>query len=176
MSFSVNATDSVKFIIYSLEESTDGKGDITYTQNALQTTILKKPKGSDEYSGTTEALQLEAGNYYVSLQSTNATKGGNAYYNVRMTDDCVFFTAGNNSDDWTDLKTKGDKGQVGDVGVISSKSAVILEDWVGFGDAADYKRFTLDSAARLSFAVSASDAAVFSVCQLVETWKNNDIV
>ena len=176
LSFTINYTDAVKFIIYSLEEGTDSKGETTYTQNALQTTILKLPKSSDESAGTTEALLLKAGSYYVSVQSTNATKGGSAYYNVRMTDDSVFYTAGDNSDDWTDLKTGGEKGQVGNVGVISAKSSVILEDWVGFGDAVDNKHFTLESAARLSFAVSATDAAVFSVCQLVETMKNNDIV
>ena len=171
LSFTINSTDAVKFIIYSLEEREDGKGGVTYTQNAVQTTILKKAKNATEYSGTTEALLIDAGEYYVSVQSTNASKGGSAYYNVAMKDDSVFYTAGNNTDDWTDLKTKGEFGQVGSVGVIGSTSSAILEDWVGFGDAVDYKRFTLNSAARISFSASASDETVFSVWRLVETEK-----
>ena len=38
--------------------------------------------------------------FYVSVESTNAKKGGEAFYNVTVNkDDSVFFTKGDNSDD-----------------------------------------------------------------------------
>ena len=33
---------------------------------------------------TTKALQLDAGEYYISMQSTNAAQGGSAYYDLSL--------------------------------------------------------------------------------------------
>ena len=76
------------------------------------------------------------------------------------------FTKGDNSDDWTDVKNAGAAGHVGSVGVIDAVGTVIGSEWVGYGDTIDYKAFTLDSAAKLSFTVSASDAAKFTIYAL----------
>jgi len=88
ISFSMNATDAAKFVIYSLTEKKGGK----YTMKALQTTKLKKPaKDAAEYTAETKALSLEAGDYFISMESTNAKKGGSAYYNVRLNSDaCIW--------------------------------------------------------------------------------------
>ena len=81
ISFSLNATDAAKFVIYSLTEKKGGK----YTMKALQTTKLKKAtKDAVEYTAETKALSLEAGDYFISMESTNAKKGGSAYYNVTL--------------------------------------------------------------------------------------------
>ena len=39
------------------------------------------------YAATTKAIQLAAGDYYIAVQSTNAKKGGAAYYNVEVSFD-----------------------------------------------------------------------------------------
>ena len=89
VSFCVAATDKAKFVIYSFTEGVDKKGNVKYTVKALQTTELKKPKTASEYAATTKALSLQAGVYYIAVQSTNASKGGCAYYNVELnTADC----------------------------------------------------------------------------------------
>ena len=87
ISFTMNSTDAAKFVIYSLIKKKDGK----YTMKALQTTKLKKPaKDAVEYTAETTALSLEADEYFMSMESTNAKKGGSAYYNVRLNADaCV---------------------------------------------------------------------------------------
>ena len=91
ISFSMNATDAAKFVIYSLTEKKGGK----YAMKALQTTKLKKAtKDAAEYTAETKALSLEAGDYFISMESTNAKKGGEAYYNVTLNSDACVWPAG----------------------------------------------------------------------------------
>ena len=78
LSFRIEATDAAKFVIYE-----KGKGS-TFTAKSLQTTSLLK---KDHFAGTTAAIFLEKGDYYISMQSTNAKKGGGAYYNVFLNTD-----------------------------------------------------------------------------------------
>ena len=93
ISFSMNATDAAKFVIYSLTEKKGGK----YTMKALQTTKLKKAaKDATEYTAETKALSLEAGEYFISMESTNAKKGGAAYYNVTLNADACVWPAQEN--------------------------------------------------------------------------------
>ena len=104
------------------------------------------------------------------MQSTNAAQGGSAWYNIYLNDEddaTVFFTEGDNSDDWTDIGTEGPLGQVRDVGTIDENSFDILSDWVGYGDESDYAKFTLDNAAKLSFSIDADGMAKFTVYQLI---------
>ena len=51
-----------------------------YSLKTLQTTTLKCDDG--EYMGITKPLLLKSGTYYFSMESTNADKGGDAYYSV----------------------------------------------------------------------------------------------
>jgi hypothetical protein len=167
LSFSLNATDAAKFTIYQLVQDRNGK----YSLKTLQTTTLAYDKDFEEYEANTKALLLEAGEYYFSMQSTNAAQGGSACYDVDLNaeDGAVkFFAGGDNSDDWTDLKTEGASGQVADVGVIDGNSYDICTNWVGFGDEFDYAKFTLDSSAELSFSLYATDAVKFTVYRLVQ--------
>ena len=165
LSFMIDATGAAKFTIYRLVQDKNGK----YSLKALQATSLSYDKEFEEYEATTKALLLEAGQYYISVQSTNADQGGSAEYNVYLNDeDTEFFTEGNNGDDWTDLTTEGDFGEVGDIGLVFDGCFELAYDWVGFGDAVDYMHFSLDSAAKLSFMVDASDVVKFSLCQLVQ--------
>jgi hypothetical protein len=104
------------------------------------------------------------------MQSMNAKKGGEAFYNVTVNkDDSVFFTKGNNSDDWEKMDWMGPDGDV-DTGLAQLKtgkvSQTLYSDWVGFGDAVDYKRIRVTATTKLTFAVESTDAAKFSVCTL----------
>ena len=76
VSFSITSTDAAKFIIYTF----DGVSKL----KAVQTTTLKKAKGATVFSADTKALALAEGEYFISVQSTNAKKGGAAYYNVSV--------------------------------------------------------------------------------------------
>ena len=84
LSFSLTATDAAKFVIYSFTKVNAGGGNYIYSMQALQTTTLKKAKGSDVYTADTKALALAKGEYYIAMQSTNAAKGTTAYYNVSV--------------------------------------------------------------------------------------------
>ena len=159
--WSFTASDATKFTVNKLESKTDKKGVTTYSLKAYVPTTVKAGA-----TVTTKELLLDAGTYYLGIQSTNAKKGGNADYTVSLTTASEFFTKGDNSDDWTDLKTAGAAGAVGDVGVLSAPGVVIADGWVGFGDEYDYQAFTLESAARLVWSFGASDATKFTINKL----------
>jgi autotransporter passenger strand-loop-strand repeat protein len=169
LSLSINATDAAKFTLWRL---IPGRGG-TYTMKTVQTATLKKNRQTSEYEATTKALLVHEGEeFYVSMQSTNAKKGGEAFYNVTVNkDDSVFFTKGNNGDDWEDLEWMGADGNV-DTSLAQLKAGKISQtlytDWIGFGDAVDYKRIRVAATTKLTFAVEATDAAKFSVCALSE--------
>ena len=166
LSFTVTSIDAAKFTIYKLVTSKNGD----YSLKKIQTTELKKAKDATEYTATTNRLLLDSDEYFISVQSTNTKKGKVvAYYNVAINDNAtVYFSEGDNTDDWTDVKTMGVDGEVGNAGVLNEFSTQVVEDWVGYGDAIDYKLFTLESAAKLCFVVSSTDAAKFTI------WKINE--
>ena len=168
LSFTVSATDAVKFVVYSLQSKTDKNGKTTYSLKALQTVTPKLDKTTGKYTVNTAGLLLEKGKYYIGVQSTNANKGGNADYTIALNKGgSVFYTKGVNTDDWDDLKEKGAAGKVAKIATaVTASSAQIFGDWVGYGDEWDYKEFTLNSAANLSFTVSATDAVKFAVYSL----------
>ncbi len=170
LSFSLISTDASKFIIYSLTPGKVTKGVQTYTQKSIQTTTLKKGKETGiYYTANTKPILLEAGEYYIAMQST-AKKKGSAYYNIEVDQDASkFFVKGDISENRTNLKDMDDTSAlalIGDVGTITSESSEILADWVGFGDEIDYKAFTLDTAAIISFSLNASDKTKFTIWKL----------
>ena len=173
LSFSVMATDAAKITIWRLNE-TWKKGILTYSQKSLQTTKLTLNKKTGVYSADTKTLLLEAGEYYISVESTNAQKGGSAYYKVKVEQDrSAFFDCGDNGDDWTDMKRSGAiSGEYGDGGTVNEYTEYVIKDgWVGYGDTVDYARIHLDDAAKLSFSLDATDAAKFTIYRLTESVK-----
>ena len=159
LSFVVTSNGPVKFTVWQLNSKTDKKGVTTYSLKSLQSSTLKAPGYTFADS---KGLMLDAGTYYFSVESTNAAKGGGADYEV-MIAGSVFYTKGDNSDDWTDMKENGGYGMVGNAGVINASNKKVLSDWVGTGDAIDYKRFKLNSAAKLTFKLEAGDASKFTI-------------
>jgi hypothetical protein len=81
-------------------------------------------------------------------------------------------------DNWTELKSKGPHGLYREITPSISSETIenpilVEEDNVGFNDPVDYMSFTLASAANLSFNVSATDAAKFTIYSLVEKTDRN---
>ena len=168
LSFEVTATDASKFTIWqwddrkdklvSLQASTLKLEEESYVKSGAKGSSLSK-----YYHIETKNLLLNAGDYYLSMESTNAAKGGNAYYNVYLYES-VFFAEGNTEDDdWTTLPGKYD------LGALTRESQEIVDDeWVGFGDDVDYRKFTVAEGMKGSFDVYASDASTkFTVYELV---------
>ncbi|MBO4512817.1 MAG: AIDA repeat-containing protein [Victivallales bacterium] len=161
LAFDLNATDAAKFTIYQLQSKVS-KNVTTYSLKSLQSTTLKA-----NVKATTKDLLLEEGTYYVAMEGTNAKKGGSADYTIALGAKSKFYTAGDNSDDWTTMKTAGAEGLEATLGVVTAESEILRNDgWVGFGDAFDYAAFTLGSAASLAFDLTSTDAAKFTVYQL----------
>ena len=182
LSFALGASDKTKFTIWKLNSKTDKKGITTYSLNSLQSTSLAKDRKSGTYAASTKTLLLDEGTYYFSVESTNAKKGGNADYTVDLNSDAsVFFVNGDDgANNWVyDKKTKtlnSDECFV-TTNITSATGEILLDkkavdtEWsnfVGYGDAADYAKITLSSAANLSFSLTAADAAKFVIYKLVE--------
>ena len=135
----------------------------------------------------------ETTSYYISVQSTNAKKNGYALYNVELNQDAArtkFFIDGDDGgNNWLydkKLKAQGEKALNGTVTdsdpvkvsaageVIRFDAAPVCEeaqadgwsDFVGYGDAADYVKISLDAAAELVFSAEASDKAKITVYKI----------
>jgi len=177
LSFHAEATAAATFTVYSLTQNAkNGK----YSLTKLQTLKLAdKDKDGVFTADSSKPIQLQvSGPYYVSMQFKDK-KAAEAYYNVNLKDASEFYPLGDNSDDWGDMKTAGYAGAVGDLGVINAASleadkTVIRDEWIGFGDKVDFKKFTLESAAELSLKVNAPDGPLkLTVCKLKETTKKD---
>ena len=179
LSFSVSATDESKFTVWKLDEKTK-------QLKSLQASTLKKSEFSGEkskskspseiyYWALTPDLLLEAGEYFLSMESTNAAKGGNAYYDVYLGNRVIFDQGDNADDDGDLLREKLHEGDPDyekyDVGTLDGESGYIMDDWVGYGDEIDFRRFSLACGANLSFSVHSDDATKFTVWKYDEKKK-----
>ena len=167
--FTVASSDAVKFTVYKLN-SKEGKNGTTYSLKAVSSAITVAKNGENT---TKEMFFDKAGDYYFLVESTNASKGGNASYSVSLASGSTFYTEGDNNDDWTNCKTDGPDGDVGDVGALDKSRDILVEDWVGCGDTIDYRRFTVAGSGKVkvSFTLSTTDAAKFVVYKLNSTTK-----
>ncbi len=166
LNFSITATGAAKFTVYALVSTgkKDKKGNDINKVKKLKTVTLKKT-GASNYSGTLKKLLLKKSDsaieYYVSVASTKASKKkGGAYYNVQVGSDSVFYTKGNNTDDSSAVSSMKSLS-------VTSPGAKVLDDWVGYGDKIDYRKFTLSSAAKLSFTLNAGNAAKLTLYKVV---------
>jgi len=182
LSFFLSAEeDSVKFSLSSLSQDKNGK----YSLKSVFSGSLKKNKTTrywdpdweewcyDEpeynYSLSTKAFLLTAGEYYFTVEGVNAKKGKETDFSICLDEGSVFFNMGDNSDDWTDMKTRGAYSEEFQECEVNDS----ISDWVGFGDDIDYYRFTLDGAARVYFSVGASDAVKVTISELVKDKSGN---
>ena len=164
LNFSINATDSAKITVWKLVPFEDDEFAVKAVKSA---SAKKASKKAVEYTASTGQLLLESGVYYISVEAS-AKKGHQAYYNVNI-DQKEFYLKSNNADDWGDVREKGSDGKVDNTTVKTLKagtSKVLTGGWVGCGDAVDYMKFHLDTAAKLVFQVDAGDASQFAVYSL----------
>ena len=173
LSFHVEASAAAKFTVYKLTEK-NGK----YKTKKLQTLTLKdKDKDGIYTADSKKPAELNgSGDYYVSMQYTDKRKNvDEAFYSVVLNGEdkgTRFFTKGDNTDDWTDMKTAGPGGAVGNIGTfVKGPDKEVSSGWVGFGDVVDYMRFKLDKAAELSFLINASEGVKFSILSLNSKFK-----
>jgi len=193
VSFTVNATDKVKLVVYSLTLNAKGQ----WVQKALQTTSLTVKKGQDTGTASSKkTIYLDrltipeedaAGvtGYYVSVQSTNAKSGGSAYYSV--TADCkVFADSDLNNNDYnskaktvsalvlnadpvalnTGARIRIDGALEGDAEINETRNGKQYTNFVGFGDASDVLRIQANANMTATFKVEATDAASFVIYSL----------
>ena len=206
MSFRLESTDKAEFTVYSLVETgTNGEGQKTYKRKALQTSTLKLDKATGLYRIDTAACKLPAndpdgtsGEYYICVQSPNAKKGGNAYYNVELNKEnsTFYIDADGGLNGWLYDKKKDPEHCNGslhanDVGagsgpvrleVVNTDIMINVDgenrtyhNFVGFGDEWDYAEIVVASAGTCTFTVNAygtaNSSSAFSVCSL--TWNES---
>ena len=146
--FSINATDAAKLTVWTLRPNGRLKA-------------LKKVSVKAGTSGGIAGLLLDAGTYYLSVESTTAKKGGSADYDVSLDGASTFFTKGDNNDDEIGRLTDAHRITVGDTAV-----SLISGEWVGYGDAVDYRAVTFGNAGKYTFSINATDAAKLTVWTL----------
>lgn len=168
--FEVTASDASKFTIWRWDDRKNKLVSLQESKLKLKkASYIKGSSLSTYYQVETKDLLLESGDYYLSMESTNAAKGGNAYYNVCLYDS-DFFKEGNKEDDeWSALPDKYD------LGALPRESKELVdEEWVGFGDDIDYRKFTVAEGMKSSFDVYATDASTkFTLYQLVSKTKGD---
>ena len=164
LSVTITATDETKFTANLLVSKTDKNNVTTYSLKQLKSVKVKA--GVFVIDG----ILADKGTYYIGVQSTNAKKGGSSDYTISLNKTAsIFYTKGNNADDWDDLKTKGKAGKVAAAVTVTGSSGQFISDWVGYGDEYDYKAFTLNSAAKLSLSINSTDATKFTIYSLAES-------
>ena len=85
LEFNIYATDASKFTIWRLDAKKNKLVSLQSTAlKFYQYDAVKTSSSSTYYYAGTKGIKLAEGDYYLSVESTNAAKGGNAYYNVYL--------------------------------------------------------------------------------------------
>ena len=121
----------------------DLDGDAKLTLCTLKNGKLKKLKtasGKAGRDGVIRELLLDAGTYYVAVEASGRTKKGGTDYDVEIIGSTF---------------TKGDVTNNDFSSADELPSGGVARGWVGFGDASDYYRFSLDRSGFHDFALAA---------------------
>ena len=175
LSFRIEATGAAKFTIWKWDGS---------KMVSLQSTTLKKDRQTGQYTVKTGKCLMEKngeGEYYISVQALNVKTGGFAYYNVFLNkDDCIFFNHCDNSENYWMVDSNKKLNKSSDVPTLSvgltpmqlqvDKTSVNYKTWdnfVGHNDDTDYAKLKVTQNVKASFVVTATDAAKFTVYQII---------
>jgi len=173
---------SLKFTVYSL--TLNGKGE--WTQNEIKSKTLNLKNGNSVSTGILylDRLDVPADDkksrtgYYVSVQSTNAKKGGEAYYSVTTTgnlyEDADYSIVNVSGNGWLFNKNgNAVNGELEKSDVAASGQSVIALDtdvssgdyanFVGFGDAYDYAELVVSANGLYNFKIDTTGKAKFTV-------------
>ena len=193
LSFTVSTYGSVKFTLWKLSYN-DSKG--TYTLKSLQTRTFKGG------GGDTASILLEESaigtEYYISVESTDATKTGGENYKIELNNymdgrgkPCTWFFE-DGDDGWNDwlldsgknpnpslistTVTGSNQAVKLDSGISKTIAAVSYNGFVGFSDEIDYGKLKVGADAKLTFEVTAKDAAKFTVYELLANGKKKSVL
>jgi autotransporter passenger strand-loop-strand repeat protein len=146
-------------------------GKITLTSKGSVT--VKQGK-----SGSIKSKVLAAGMYFVSVASTDAKKGGDVSYNVKVADKTVFFDSadGDGVNKYVYKKKKLnpeiDKFRTNSIAVSGQKELFLdsneiklagYDNFVGYDDKADYAKLSLASNGSVTFTIDTTGAGTFAV-------------
>ncbi len=165
ISFDVTSSDKTKFKLLQVKDLNSAKA------KTLQTTNLTFNRDTTgQYVGTSKPQKLMAGTYYIYMESTTAKKGGSADYTISVTNDTIFYTEVDNSDDLPEKKNNKTWADItADLGTITAPGVLVENGWVGYCDETDVASFTVEGDASISFDLTASDKAQFFVYQVKDT-------
>jgi len=179
LSFQLDATDAAKFFIIKLLEGKDRKGNPVYQMKVIQATALTK---WTNFTATTRPVLLGKGDYYICMLSSNAKSNGSAYYNVTLNRDetkTVFYSDGDNGDNnWLFQSGKPNPSVMDSAGITLKEGNVRIDEktpengpgwnnFVGFGDTTDIAKLDVTCTTKLSFAISATNAAKFAIYRVI---------
>ena len=163
--------------------------------NAKSGAISLKSKGSVSVkagaTGLVKSKFLEAGTYFVSVESTDAKKGGSAYYNVSVDSTSVFFDSADTgkNNELYDKKAKAFYTEDKDhhfvtTNVSGAGTSIQLDsdpvkadgykNFVGYQDKTDYAKVNLTTDGSLFFKLKATGDATFTVYRKGQDKKGND--
>jgi len=174
LSFNMKADGAAKFTLW--KQSVNG--------GKLTKVVSKSLSAKSSYTGTTAAKFLDTDKYvyYVSMESTDAAKGGAAHYNVSVSS-AVFFDSldydlinGHVYDKKKNLNTRLSEFRTNDI-ISSGKTEIFLDsneikqdgysNFVGCNDKADYARFNVASECAVTFTINTTGVGTFVI------WRNN---
>ena len=183
LTLSLTATGKTKLTIWKVTTN-EKKGTINLSNKFSTTAKADK-------AGTIKAKFLEAGTYFVSVESTDAKKGGSAYYNVSVDSASVFFDSADTgkNNELYDKKAKAFYPEDKDhhfvtTNVSGAGTSVQLDtdpvkadgykNFVGYGDKIDYAKVNLTTDGNLFFKLKTTGDATFTVYRKGQDKKGND--
>ena len=194
VSFDLASTGNAKFTLWKYDKAKNKISKITSGCATL------KSKNGEVATKTTKAqlLQTIGANgkeyeYYLSMECSDAAKGGAAYYNVTVNaKNTRFFDSADNGDNNV-LYIKKDKSYKDDANFqeitlteADKEKAIILDsntigdtrynNFVGFNDTADYAKIVLKQKGSLSFEISALADVTFEIWQKDKDRKGNNVL
>jgi len=159
---------AAKLVVYTVNKS----GKMAVASSKL--TLSVKAAATD--GALKKQVVLDKGVYYIAVQSTDAKKGKNAYYNVSLNADSFFYTDGDFGTNNYNSKTKKVDADVmkdenaaalhaGDPlrldGVLAGEDEINHDGYINFvgsGDESDVVRIQANAGMKLSLTVTATDA------------------
>ena len=194
VSFDLASTGNAKFTLWKYDKAKNKISKITSGCATL------KSKNGEVATKTTKAqlLQTVGANgkeyeYYLSMECSDAAKGGAAYYNVTVNaKNTRFFDSADNRDNDV-LYIKRDKSYKDDANFqeitlteADKEKAIILDsnpigdtrynNFVGYNDAVDYAKIVLKQKGSLSFEISALAGVTFEIWQKDKDRRGNNIL
>lgn len=196
LSFNISAYGSVKFTIWKLTENKKGG----YTLKSLQTNLFKTANGF--YHVETPSILLDKSDsgteYFVSVESMDALKTGGENYRIEMNyyadsqdkrGTCFFADGDIGTNNWlldsgkktnsmlvSTTVTKSNQEIKLDSGISKTIAGVSYSNFVGFGDEVDYGKIEVGADAKLTFEVTAKDAAKFTIYELLANGNRKSVL